>query len=169
MMKFFVKICAAIVVFCFTITSANANKTHDYIKKYNLLIEQLSKEYGIPRSIITAISIIESGAGRSRNCKLLKNHFGIKGRNNLLKLKGIRSSFKQYETDEASFRDFCELITRRKYYKKLKGNNDYIAWINAIASAGYSTTPLVWKKEITKTIKYYKLYKLDEEESINES
>jgi Bax protein len=168
-MKLLYKICIAIVIFCFSLNSAKANRTHDYIKKYKPLVELLSKEYGIPRSIITAISIIESGAGRSRNCKLLKNHFGIKGRNNLFKTKGIKSSFKQYETDEASFRDFCELISRRKYYKKLKGNNDYTAWINAIASAGYSTTPLVWKKEITRTIKYYKLSKLDEEETINAS
>lgn len=165
-MKYKIIFVFSCLLFC---TIVKANNTHKYIEKYKDLVEELSKEFGIPRSIITAVSIIESGAGRSRNCRLLKNHFGIIGRNNLLKTKGIKTRFKQYETDEDSFRDFCKLLSRRKYYKKLKGNNNYTLWINAIAGAGYSTTPNVWKKEITRTIKYYKLDKLDEEvKEVNE-
>ena len=143
-------------------TSVNAHAGKKYIAKYKTLVASLSKEYGIPVSIITAISVIESGAGRSRNCRLLKNHFGIIGRNNLLKTKGIKSKFKQYKTDEDSFRDFCKTISRKKYYQKLKGNNDYKLWIDAMAKAGYSTSPTIWKKEISLAIRHYKLDKISE-------
>ena len=108
-MKYKIIFVFSCLLFC---TIVKANNTHKYIGKYKDLVEELSKEFGIPRSIITAVSIIESGAGRSRNCKLLKNHFGIIGRNNLLKTKGIKTRFKQYETDEDSFRDFCKLLSR---------------------------------------------------------
>ncbi|MBX2931106.1 MAG: glucosaminidase domain-containing protein [Chitinophagaceae bacterium] len=152
-------------IICFvvlTATTLHAQSGKKYIDTYKELVASLSAEYGIPASIITAVSIIESGAGKSRNCRLLNNHFGVKGKNNLLKTKGIKSRYKQYTTNEESFIDFCKIISRKKYYPKLKGNNDYTLWINAIAKAGYSTTPEVWKKEINKAVRYYKLYKIDE-------
>ncbi|MCZ2223769.1 MAG: glucosaminidase domain-containing protein [Chitinophagales bacterium] len=145
------------------ISSVNAQAGKKYIDKYKTLVASLSEEYGIPKSIITAISIVESGLGKSRNCKLLKNHFGIVGKNNLLKTKGIKSMFKQYKTDEDSFKDFCKIISRKKFYPKLKGNNDYKLWIEAMAKAGYSTKPKIWKKEILITIKHFKLASLDKE------
>ena len=153
MYKAFKKVTLALCIMAITVMPAYASNTTDYIEKYKALVASLSAEYGIPISIITAISVIESGAGKSRNCILLKNHFGIIGKNKLLKTKGIRSKFKQYKTDEDSFRDFCKMISRKKYYTKLKGSNDYKAWINAMAKAGYSTTPEVWKREIFNAIK----------------
>lgn len=156
----------AFVVASFLLLSINnvfANDAKKYIKKYHELVICLSEEFGIPVSIITAISLIESGAGKSRNCRLLKNHFGMIGKNNLLKTKGIKSKFKQYEEDEDSFRDFCRMVARKKYYAKLKGKMDYKLWVEAMAKAGYSTTPTVWKKEIYGAIKGNELDKFDKE------
>jgi len=48
-----------------------------FIKNFKPLADSLSEEYGIPASVILGISIIESGSGTSRNCKLLNNYFGI--------------------------------------------------------------------------------------------
>ncbi len=145
----------SLTVFAVT-TAAAKDIVKKYISQYKPLVKSLSEEYGIPVSIITAISIVESGAGRSKNCKLLNNHFGIIGKNNLRK-KGIRTKFKQYEDAEASFRDFCEMVKRKKYYKKLQGNVNYMPWLDAMARSGYSTQPAVWKKMISNAIKKYKL------------
>ncbi len=152
------KTCFLLVGFLFfNMQSAKAGLVEKYITQYRELVKSLSDEFGIPTSIITAISIVESGAGQSRNTKLLNNHFGITGKNNLRKTKGIKSRFKQYDSPEDSFREFCKMLTRKKYYAKLKGNNDYTLWVNAMAKAGYSTQPTVWKKMITGAIKKYKL------------
>ena len=65
--------------------------------------------------------------------------------------------FKQYPNAEASFKDFCGMVSRKKYYAKLKGNKSSLLWINAMAKAGYSTQPEVWKKLILNAIKKYNL------------
>lgn len=155
------------VLLCLSFSlQTHANKVvRKYINQYKELRASLAQEYGIPVSIITAISIVESGAGTSRNCRLLKNHFGIIGKNNLKKTKGVKTRFKQYATDEDSYKDFCRMVSKKKYYPILKGNNDYKKWIEAMAKAGYSTTPLVWKREIANAIKNYKLYLLDTDNS----
>src|SRR5258705_5161264 len=55
-----------------------------YVKKFRPMADSLSEEYGVPASLILGISILESGSCTSQNCKLLNNHFGIKGKTNLL-------------------------------------------------------------------------------------
>lgn len=141
----------------FASTASARDIVKKYIKEHERLAETLSKEYGIPTSVIMAIAIVESGAGQGRNAKLLNNHFGIIGRNNLRKTKGIRSKFKQYDDINDSYKDFCDMVARKKYYGKLKGNVNYVPWLDAMAKAGYSTQPLTWKKMITNAIKKYKL------------
>ena len=128
-----------------------------YIKKYKPIADSLSKVYGIPSSVMLGVAIIESGAGKSRNCKLLNNHFGIKGKNNLMKTHGVKSSYKQFTSGRASYIAFCKLIAKKKFYPKLKGNNDHIAWLEAISKAGYSTVPDEWKRNITAAIRKHKL------------
>lgn len=137
------------------INSLQAQTT--YVTTYKPVADSLSQAYGIPSSIILAIAIVESGAGTSRNSKLLNNHFGIVGKNNLLKTKGIKTRYKQYNSVISSYADFCKLLSRRKYYARLKGNNDYKLWIDAISKAGYSEAPVEWRKRITSTIQKYKL------------
>lgn len=149
--------CLLPLIFMAFCTVSSQAQVRQYIAKYKTLVANLSEEYGIPVSVVTAISIIESGSGKSKNCKLLNNHFGIIGKNNLQKTKGIKTRFKQYETSEDSFRDFYKMIARKKYYKKLKGNVNYKTWLDAMAKAGYSTQPEVWKNLMLNAIKNYKL------------
>ena len=132
-----------------------------YIKQYKPIADSLAGIYGVPTSVMLGIAIIESGAGKSRNCKLLNNHFGIKGKNNLLKTKGIKSSYKQYDNGRASYVAFCKLMTRKKFYSKLKGKKDHKLWLEAISKAGYSTVPDVWKRNITAAIRKHKLADLN--------
>jgi len=90
-------------------------------------------------------------------CKLLNNHFGVKGKNNLVKTHGIKSSYKQYADGRASYVAFCKLMTRKKFYQKLKGKKDHKLWLDAISKAGYSTVPDEWKKNIIAAIRKHKL------------
>ena len=128
-----------------------------YIRQYKPIADSLSDIYGIPTSVMLGVAIIESGAGKSRNCKLLNNHFGIKGKNNLMKTKGIRSSYKQFDDGRASYIAFSKLLTKKKFYKKLKGKMDYRLWLDAISKSGYSMVPEEWKRNITATIRKHKL------------
>ncbi|MBS1627749.1 MAG: glucosaminidase domain-containing protein [Bacteroidetes bacterium] len=148
---------AALFLFVSTQCAIAQKSVHNYFNKYKPLAAQLSVKYGIPMSIILGVAVIESGAGKDRNPKLLHNHFGIVGKNNLLKTQGIKTKFKAYATDEDSFIAFSKMITRKSYYEKLKDNQDYNLWLNAMAKAGYSTTPLIWKKQIGNAIKRYRL------------
>lgn len=132
-----------------------------YIKQYKPIADSLSEIYGVPASVMLGVAIIESGAGKSRNCKLLNNHFGIKGKNNLMKTKGIKSAYKQYPDGRASYVAFCKLMTRKKFYPRLKGNKDHKLWLDAISKAGYSTVPEEWKRNITAAIRKHKLTELD--------
>jgi Bax protein len=128
-----------------------------YVKKYAALADSLGKEYGIPYAVILGVAIIESSSGTGRNVKLLNNHFGIVGKNKLKKTKGIKTMYKQYENARESYLDFCKLLEKRKFYKKLKGNKDYNLWIDAISKSGYSEAPTIWKQRIIATIKANKL------------
>jgi flagellum-specific peptidoglycan hydrolase FlgJ len=147
-----------IIISLFLSTTAFSQSA--YIKKYKPLAVELSEEYGIPVAVILGIAIHESGAGTSRHAKLLNNHFGIKGKNKLLKEKGIRSSYKQYDEVKDCYKDFCKIIKKKKFYKKLKGNKDYTLWIDEISKAGYSVIPKIWKERVLSTIKKNKLYKI---------
>lgn len=135
-----------------------------YLKQYEPVAVNLMKETGIPASVILGVAMLESGAGTSRNAKLLRNHFGIVGRNNLAKRgETYRSKYREYQTDTASYRHFVKLIQKRKWYPGMKGNEDYNVWIAKLNTSGYSTAEHVWVNRVTAMIKRYKLYELDDE------
>jgi len=151
--KIFRFILFATVLFPFLATA----QTKSYINKFRPLVDSLSAEYGIPPAIMLGVSIIESSSGTSRNCKLLNNYFGIVGKNDLLKTKGIKTRYKQYEDATASFVHFCKVLAKKKYYKKLKGNGDYRLWTEAMSQHGYSEVPAVWRSRINEAIRKNKL------------
>lgn len=132
-----------------------------YIKKYRPLADSLSEVYGIPASVMLGVAILESGSGTSRNSKLLNNHFGIVGKNNLLKTKGIKTRYKQYPDVTSCYVAFCQLQTRKKYYAKLKGKMDYTLWIDAMSKSSYSEVPEIWKSRVISIIKKNKLAAAD--------
>lgn len=128
-----------------------------YVKKYRPIADSLAAVYEIPAAVILGVAIVESGSGASRNAKMLNNHFGITGKNNLLKTKGIKSRYKQYSRVADSYEDFCKLLSRRKFYSTLKGNKDYHVWVDSISKTGYSEMPAEWKKRINGAIRKNKL------------
>lgn len=144
----------AILVLLLVQTSFGQTK---YVKKYKPLADSLYEVYGVPASVILGVAIIESGSGSSRNAKLLNNHFGIVGKNNALKTSGIKTRYKQYPSVRASYIGFSQLMTRKKFYSRLKGNENYHLWLDAMSKAGYSEVPLQWKQKIAAAIKKNKL------------
>ena len=48
-------------------------------------------------------------------------------------------------------------MSRKKFYPALKGTNDPMKWINAIAATGYSEMPAVWKQRVMSTIRKQRL------------
>jgi Bax protein len=132
-------------------------QSRTFIHQYRPLSDSLAAEYGIPVAIILGISIIESSSGTSRNCKLLNNFFGMEGKNDLKKTRGIKTRYKQYPDARSSFVDFCRLMSRKKFYKKLKGNKNDRLWVDAISKSGYSEAPELWKQRVSTTIRKHKL------------
>lgn len=123
-----------------------------YIKTYKPLADSLAKVYQIPVKVILAIAIIESSSGTSRNAKLLNNHFGIVGKNNLMKTKKIKTMYKQYASAYESYLYFIKVICKKKYYQELKGDSSCEKWVRAMSLQGYSIHPDSWRKVIMKTV-----------------
>ena len=148
MKDFNIKFLSLIILFF----SLKISAQNSYINQYRSVAADLSKEFGIPSAIILSIAYVETGGGNSKHAQTLNNHFGMVGKNTV-----NSSKFKSFESSKASFRAFCEMIARKKYYQKLKGNLDYSAWLNAIASAGYAGKPAEWKQKINTVIKKFGL------------
>lgn len=150
------------VLLYFSTSHAQKHLVRDYVNDHADKCKELSGSYGIPASIIMGVAIVESGAGSSRNAKLLNNHFGIVGKNKLAQRNPpIKTKYKQFESVDASYEAFCKLLSRRKYYKTLKDSTEYEPWVTAISKAGYSTSPDIWKSKMLHTIKKYHLTDLD--------
>ena len=152
-----ISILSTLFLFFFFSGSAQSGTVTRYIEKYSGLADSLSFEFGIPVSVILGVAIVESSSGTGRNARLLNNHFGIVGKNNLLKTKGIRTKYKQYPDAQSSYISFCKLLSRRKFYRKLKGDSDYKLWIDAISKSNYSEVPQIWKNNISYAIRNSKL------------
>lgn len=157
--NYFLKV--SLIVFSLALFHA-ASGQKKYIKRYKHLADSLSRVYEIPASVILGVAIIESGSGTSKNAKLLNNHFGIVGKNNLLQTKGIKTRYKQYPNIAASYVDFCRIISRRRFYPTIKGKKDYKVWTDAISKSNYSEVPEEWRKKINSAIKKNDLDDLDD-------
>jgi flagellum-specific peptidoglycan hydrolase FlgJ len=131
--------------------TAGAQNT-SYVNNHKIFAAVLSQAYGIPSSIILAVAIVESASGRAATAKVLNNHFGIVGKNEIVTPKGHKSRYKQYQNEVFSYIDFCRLISHKRFYTKLKDKTDAKVWAKAISKAGYSEEPEIWEKRILGAI-----------------
>jgi flagellum-specific peptidoglycan hydrolase FlgJ len=159
MQKSLSKILLSLVVICLgglTALGQQRQTPQSYIELYKNTAQQLMQETGVPASVILGIAIHESAFGTSRIARHLNNHFGIKGKNSS---KTIKSAYKGYESTDESYRDFIDLLKRRKATQTLFGqcsSDDYNAWIAGIARAGYSVSTS-WRTKILTIIAKYNL------------
>ena len=154
--------CAMLICVLLVQTAYPQQHKKRYLDKYEDLSVKLMNETGIPASVILGVGMLESAMGTSRNAKMLHNHFGIVGRNNLAKRHATyRSKYKEYKTDEDSYEHFVKILRKKKWYTELKGNTEYSLWLKHMNHTGYSTAGTEWIRRVTNLIKRYKLYKLD--------
>ncbi|MBN9338076.1 MAG: glucosaminidase domain-containing protein [Chryseobacterium sp.] len=128
--------------------SLKISAQNSYINQYKSLATELSQEFGIPTTVILSIAYMETGGGTSSACKVLNNHFGMTGKNDI-----NTSRFKSFNDSKASYRAFCEWVSKRKFYGRLKGSQNHNDWFVAIASSGYSTKPAEWKQKLNLVMK----------------
>lgn len=136
-----------------------------YIDKHAPLAKKLMSESGIPASVILGISMVESAMGTSRNCKLLKNYFGVKGANKLhLAPGGHRSAYRQYPSAEASFRHFIQIVKAKKWFEQMKGKKDYQLWLHKLNHSGYAQAKGQWIADVSSMVRRYDLAQYDKTE-----
>lgn len=144
------------LIFLVSVISVHAqNKT--YINNHKVIAKVLAERYGIPAPVILAIAAVESSGGTGPAARVLHNHFGIEGKNSFVNKRGHSSRYKQYANTFASYLDFCRLMTRKRFYHKLKGVEDSKAWVMAISNAGYSETPEEWRKKVLGVLSTIKM------------
>lgn len=161
-MRFFCIVSMLIFMLVFPIFTLGQKTSGIYIEKYKGLAIELMLQTNIPASIILGIALVESGAGNSSLCRKFNNHFGIAGKNtNAMKKLGYRTRFKEYESDTASFRHFCDVMACKSFYPTLVDKQDYKLWVPAIRRTGYAGSANVWERNVKKAIIKNKLYKLD--------
>lgn len=134
---------------------------HSYIDQHADIAQNLMSESGTPASVILGVAIHESAFGNSKIARHLHNHFGVKGKNNSVK---IQSAYKGYPSVKDSYQDFIKILKKRKQIKKLFQKDDhraYESWIKAIASSGYASSK-TWSRKVLQIIDKYELYQFDE-------
>jgi len=147
---------------CFGSTAFRGTNTANYIEKHKTLAIELMREFSIPASLILGVAVVESGAGTSVLSRKFHNHFGIVGKNfNAMSKLGRRSHYKEYESYEDSYRHFCEVVSRKKFYPSLRTNPDPADWISALQKSGYAVAASTWSNRVNQAIKKHNLTEID--------
>lgn len=143
-----------LVLLAAVFTAGAQNKT--YITNHKVMATLLGERYGIPAPLILSVAAIESSGGKGPAARVLNNHFGIVGKNEYVNKYGHSSRYKQYPNALASYLDFCRLLTRKKFYQKLKNNMDCVAWVKAMSDAHYSESPEEWEQKVFHVLAKFK-------------
>lgn len=161
------KFCGLICFICLAIIAQARRYTPEkYLNQFAPIAIQLSIESQIPSSVILGVAIVESGFGNSKNCRLLKNHFGVKGKNTLrTRHKTYRSKYKEYESDSASFVDFCKIVSSKKYYAKIKNSRHNSIWLKHISKT-YAKARKRWVTGVLYAIRKYHLGKYNRHQQL---
>ncbi len=136
---------------------------YEYIDRYALRAINTMHDSGIPASIIMAMALEESAAGKSEVARNANNHFGMKsgtnGANDFYKSKG-GSKFRKYPDVQASYEDFAALL--KNNYKSLfqYKRTDYKNWAYGIEKTNYCHSR-GYAKRLIAIIESHLLYNFD--------
>ena len=142
-------------------TTAHGQTIQDYVEEHTGHAQELMREHDVPASVILAVAIHESAAGKSKIARHLNNHFGIKGRNSNTE---INSSYRDYDDAEDSYNNFVEVLESNSSFSKLFNKYDqydYTGWARGIARGGYASSR-TWASQVIAIINKYELYQYDE-------
>ncbi|MCU0346070.1 MAG: glucosaminidase domain-containing protein [Saprospiraceae bacterium] len=133
---------------------------HAYLTRFAKVAKEEQKKYGIPASIILAVSLYQSGAGQRDIAQDVNNYFAMPCNSDwngaCREFQG--QVYRKYSSAWASFRDFS--LFAKENFKRLKGA-DYQAWALALEADGFAETDN-FAKEITDLIVAFRLDAIDE-------
>lgn len=155
------KIIFTLCLFLLFLLEVKAQSTEDYIAEHVEHAQELMREHEIPASIILAVAIHESAAGKSKIARYLNNHFGVKGKNSNTE---IQSAYRDYPTVDSSYTHFVDFLRSRTYFDVLfdkYDQYDYKNWAKGIQKGGYARSR-TWSSQVIALIKKYELYQYDE-------
>ena len=142
-------------------STAKSQTIQDYVEEHTDHAQELMREYDVPASVILAVAIHESAAGKSKVARHLNNHFGIKGSNSNTE---INSSYRDYDTADESYDNFVEVLQNTSSFNKLFNKcdqYDYAGWARGIQRGGYASSR-TWAKQVIAIINKYALYQYDD-------
>jgi hypothetical protein len=158
MFKKLLFICLAIIL---SGTATKSQTIQDYVEEHTGHAQELMRTYEVPASVILAVAIHESAAGKSKIARHLNNHFGIKGANSN---EEINSSYRDYSDADESYDNFVEILQNNTSFNKLFDQHDqydYAGWARGIQRGGYASSRR-WASQVIAIIDKYELYQLDE-------
>ena len=134
-----------------------------YLKRFARVAISERKKYEIPSSVILGSALLHSTAGTRNMAVTGNNHFGLRCGDQWSGQSGLYQGqcFRHYENAWASFRDHSELIANRYDDLMQLGTDDYKAWAEGLAQAGYSTEP-GFARRLIDLIDRYQLHELDQ-------
>lgn len=160
-------IISSFIIFLFCLAPLNAQKPkgtiYNYIDTYALRAINTMHDSGIPASIIMAIALEESAAGKSEVAQNAKNHFGMKAGSSwksetYTTKRGGR--FRKYATERESYEDFANLI-KNNYSSLLKySKTDYKGWAIALGQTNYCKSK-GYAKRLINIIENHLLFNFD--------
>ncbi len=118
------------------------------VAKYQKFVDSVAIAYQIPADLILGIGVCESGFGTTKKAKRLNNFFGLRGKYSKVR----KTSYLYFDKPEDGIVAFCEVVARKSFYEKLKGNPDPVVWIKALAKANYARNRKVWIKLVKRGI-----------------
>ncbi len=128
---------------------------HAYLTRFAKVAREEQKRYGIPASIILAVSLHQSAAGQRDIANEVNNHFAMpcnaEWNGACREFQG--HTYRKYSSAWASFRDFS--LYAKEHFARLKGA-DYEAWALALENEGFGETDN-FAKEIIELIQGYRL------------
>jgi len=131
----------------------------------------VTEQHRIPTALLLAIAAIETGYGQTELATRANNFFSLEADpqwNGPVFAMGTvgRSDeatdltrFRQYDSPDASFRDFAkELQTHSKYHWLFNiSSSNYRDWASALQQSGFTTDPY-YADKLIKVIERYRLY-----------
>ena len=130
-----------------------------FLERFVKVARAEQQKFGIPASVILAVSMYQSCAGKRDLTRRANNYFALPCTSGWQKGCNIfqDKSYRRYETAWASFRDFS--LFAQENFSSLKGQ-DYKTWANGMQKSGFGEDGQ-FAKNVVQIIETYGLQKLD--------
>jgi flagellum-specific peptidoglycan hydrolase FlgJ len=143
-----------VLLLAFSAKAEGSFATQAYIEQYADLAMDHMNQHGIPASIKLAQGLLESDKGRSSAARIYHAHFGIKAtkawsgklfykEDDDFDVHGrrVKSKFRAYESDAASYEDHSIFLQQPRYVGMFKlSSTDYFSWAVQLQALGYATS-----------------------------